>query len=248
MADLPINLLDAIVIFILLASGLFAFFRGLTREIMAVLAWLGAIVATLQGFPYVAVYAHQLIETSWLADISAAVGLFVASLIVLTLISHSLSQRVQQSAVGALDRTLGFVFGLLRGVVIVSLAYLLMIWLVVSDERPPWITQARSLPLLGISADLLLKLVPSRENSSNAVSLPNSAFFDSAFTNDASDTRKETVAPKKTIQKAPVTKKSTTSTADNDNSGNSAADNGQDSGYNFTERRTLERLFQATQQ
>ena len=124
MEDLQANAADLIVIAILLVSALLAFSRGFVRELLSVAVWVGAIFATLYGFAYVEEYTSQWISTVWLSWTAASVTIFIPTLIILALISHVLSGQVRDSALGAVDRSLGFLFGLFRGVIIVCLAYL----------------------------------------------------------------------------------------------------------------------------
>jgi membrane protein required for colicin V production len=71
-----------------------------------------------------------------------------------------LSSRVRQSSLGPLDRALGLVFGVARGVVIVCLGYLVMSHFLAPESRPNWIVQARSLKLLALGASQLQQLIP----------------------------------------------------------------------------------------
>ena len=83
-------------------------------------AWVGAAIATLYLFEFAQPVARTYIEVELIADIVAGVVLFVITLIVLSLISHALSRRVRDSALGPLDRSLGLVFGLARGAALVA--------------------------------------------------------------------------------------------------------------------------------
>jgi membrane protein required for colicin V production len=87
-------------------------------------------------------------------------GLFLISLVVLTIATGIIARRVQSSNLSSIDRTLGFIFGLLRGAFIVSLAYLLFDVLVQAPERPPWLRDAKSAPYLHQGADWLRNVLP----------------------------------------------------------------------------------------
>ncbi len=159
----PINPFDTAVILIILLSGALAFMRGFTRELLSLLAWVGAAAATYMLFPNIRPIGHNFISPSWLADGASALGIFVPSLIVLWLLSHSLSQRVKRSKVGALDHTLGFIFGLGRGAVLVAIMFLGLGWLIPMEPTPPeWVSRARTLPLVSYGADLFLNLQSAR--------------------------------------------------------------------------------------
>jgi len=160
MEDLPANAADLIVIAILLVSALLAFSRGCMRELLSVAGWVGAIFATRYGFDYVEEYTSQWISTVWLARTAAGVTIFIPTLIIIALISHVLSGKVRNSALGAVDQSLGFLFGLFRGAIIVCLAYLLIAWILPKEEQPEWLRSARTITLVEEGAGLLLQLVP----------------------------------------------------------------------------------------
>jgi len=161
MGDLPINVVDIAVLAILLLSAAIAFMRGCVHEVLAIGAWVGAALATLYGFGHVQPYARQLIAIDLLADIVAGVVVFVVVLIVLSLLTRMLSGRVRASSLGALDRTLGLVFGLARGVVIVAAAWLLLTWALPTEaERPAYLQEAKSRRLVEASADALESVLP----------------------------------------------------------------------------------------
>ncbi len=158
--DLPVNAADVIVIAVLLISAGLAFFRGLVHEVLAIAAGVGAALATLYFFLPAQAIARQLIAIPLVADILAGVVVFLLTLIVLTVVSRMISKRVQDSSLGALDRSLGFVFGLLRGAVVICIAWLVMGWLLPPAEQPDWIREARSRPLVEAGAAALRALAP----------------------------------------------------------------------------------------
>lgn len=161
MNEWPINLFDTAVILIILLSGGLAFMRGFTREILSLLAWAGAAAATYAGFPLLSPIGHLYVSPSWLADGVSAMAIFVPALLILWMLSSNLSQRVKNSAVGALDRTLGFIFGVGRGAVMATILFLGMGWLIpMEPEQPEWLSSARTLPLVEYGAGLFMSLPP----------------------------------------------------------------------------------------
>jgi len=157
---MPISWLDIILASIMLISGFLAMLRGLTREVLSILSWAVAAVATLFFFPKYQAQAQVYIEPALLADAVLAGGIFLVVLIVVSLITVRISDGVLDSRIGALDRTLGFVFGLARGLVLVVIAYLFFTWLVPEDTQPPWIQNARSLPILKQTGAGIVSLLP----------------------------------------------------------------------------------------
>ncbi|HYZ23298.1 MAG TPA: CvpA family protein [Rhodopila sp.] len=106
-------------------SGLLAFARGFVREILGIGAWVGAAAAAYFGLPVVRGTVAQYVHTPvWVDPISLAL-VFVVALIVLIFVAHRIGLVVRDSALSGVDRTLGLVFGLARGAVLVCLAYIL---------------------------------------------------------------------------------------------------------------------------
>lgn len=152
---------DMVVLAILAVSGLWAFMRGFVHEMLSLGGWVGATFAGLYGHSYLRPLATKWISQTLLADIVSGMVLFVAALVVFSMITHGISRRVQDSHLGVLDRMLGFGFGLLRGGLIVCLAWLVMNWLVNIEDQDPWIRDAKTRPLLQQGADILVALAPS---------------------------------------------------------------------------------------
>jgi membrane protein required for colicin V production len=115
---------DLVVLAVLAVSALLAFVRGLVREVLGLAAWVSAIFAGVWALPRVRPrFEEWLGHSPWVDPVAFAV-VFVVSLIVLMLISRWVSALVRASPVGGLDRTLGLVFGLGRGVALAIIAYI----------------------------------------------------------------------------------------------------------------------------
>ncbi len=161
METFPINPADLAVIVVLLLSALLAFTRGMVAEVLSLAAWGGAAVATLYALPYALPFAQQHIRIEMIAYAATAAALFVISLVLFSMLGRALSRGVQNSALSALDRSLGFVFGLLKGAILASVAYLFFVWLVPNPtEHPAWLQTAKTRPLLVAGAGTIYELVP----------------------------------------------------------------------------------------
>src|SRR5229473_8226982 len=93
-------------------------------------------------------------------DLVLLAVVFVGTLIVVSVITVRISDMILDSRIGALDRTLGFLFGLARGLLIVVVAYLFFGWLVPDKQRPDWVTNAKSRVVLQGTGDWLMALLP----------------------------------------------------------------------------------------
>ena len=161
MENLPVNLVDILVVLIVIVSALLAFGRGAAREVLGIGAWIGAGVATFFAFPHTRPIARDLIPSSMLiADVVAGLAVFIVVLVILTIINQIISGRIQRSRGGALDRTLGFIFGLLRGAALVCIAYMLFGSVVQRSDWPPWVDEARTLPYITQGVAALREVVP----------------------------------------------------------------------------------------
>jgi len=160
MTDLPFNPVDVGVILFVLISGALAFWRGFLREIFSIIAWIGAVIVTLQFVPMARPFAREYISIDIIADSVAAAALFLVSLVVFSVASSVIAGRIRSSGMNTLDRSLGVLFGLLRGMVLVSLGYLAIFLLYRDREMPENIATARVTPVVHVCARLLLYVVP----------------------------------------------------------------------------------------
>lgn len=160
-ADVPIvNILDIGIAVLVLISAVLAYARGLVHEVLSIAGWIGAIFATFYGFPLLRPYARQLTTIDIVADFGAGIVIFVLSLVILSVLTRRISKKVKDSALNAVDRSLGFLFGLLRGALIVCIAYIGLGMFYPQDDQPQWISEARSMELIGPGAALLVTLIP----------------------------------------------------------------------------------------
>lgn len=157
---MPITWLDIIVIAFMLISGFLAMARGFTREVLSILSWAAAAAAALFLFPRFQSSAREVINPEWLADIALVVGVFVAVLIIVSFITIRTADRILDSRVGALDRSLGFLFGLARGLVLVVIGFLFFVWLVPVENHPNWVKEAKTMPLLDRTGEIVLSVLP----------------------------------------------------------------------------------------
>ncbi|ABS67643.1 Colicin V production protein [Xanthobacter versatilis] len=157
---MPVTLLDIIVLTVMLISGLLAMVRGFLREVFSILSWVVAAGVTVyfqkQLLPVVKQYIAQ--DTAALA-VTVAV-LFLGTLLLATIITARISDVVLDSRIGALDRTLGFMFGLARGLLLMVIAMLFFNWLVPPEKLPPWVANAKSLPAIKSAGEWLKAQLP----------------------------------------------------------------------------------------
>src|SRR5580693_700682 len=160
---MPISLLDIILLAVMLISGLLAMVRGFMREVLSITAWVIAAGATLYSYAKLLPLAKQYFNNDIVAAVAVIGGVFLLTLLVVSVVTIRISDMVLDSRVGALDRTLGFLFGLGRGLIIVVVAFAFFDWLVPAKAQPAWVADAKSKVFLAQTADWLRSMSPDLE-------------------------------------------------------------------------------------
>jgi membrane protein required for colicin V production len=142
----------------MLVSGFLAMVRGFTREVLSIFSWAVAAVAALYLTPKYWQTVESYFPSPAFAQIGFAAGVFIITLIIVSLITFRISDRVLDSRVGALDRTMGFLFGLARGFLLVAIVFILISAL--ARDQPTWITEAKSYPILKQTQVAIESLMP----------------------------------------------------------------------------------------
>jgi len=164
-----VSYLDAALLAIVVLSGVVAMYRGLTREILSILSWVAAAAACVYFVFKFKAQAQQIADQfhAPLLVAQVAVGgiIFLVVLIVVHLITARISDTVLDSRVGAIDRVLGLLFGVVRGFVLVVIPYMFYEAFVPNPEQQyPWVRQAVSLPYIKTTGDsfriMLVRMVP----------------------------------------------------------------------------------------
>ncbi|MGB3407453.1 MAG: CvpA family protein [Jannaschia sp.] len=149
------TIVDGAVGIIIVVSAILAFSRGLVREAMAIVGWVaaaflaftfaGAAEPLVREIPYV---GDILGDSCELAVIAAFALVFALALVLTSFFTPLLSSAVRHSALGAVDQGLGFVFGVLRGMLLVAVAFVVYDRVIV-NEGIPEVEQSRSATIFG---------------------------------------------------------------------------------------------------
>lgn len=154
-------LTDFLVFGAILLFGLWALMRGFVSSFLWISGWVAAGFATIYGLPFVEPFARDLIPGETVAKAAAAVTIFIVTLIIVSVISNQISAAVRGSSLGALDRSLGFLFGGAIGGSVICLGYILLSWLSNDPAKhPAWVLNAQTLPAIQQGANFLRSMVP----------------------------------------------------------------------------------------
>jgi len=140
---------DLLVAGVMLLSGLIGAASGFTREVLRVAAWIGALVVAILCVDLIRpMVARWLPSPDW-ADYASYVVLFLLSLIVFSLIAKTIASVVHASDFKGVDRSLGLLFGLVRGAALAVAVYIIVgSWVTPVEQWPAQVLDARSLPLI----------------------------------------------------------------------------------------------------
>lgn len=135
---------------IILVSAILAFSRGLVRELMSIVGWIGAAIAAYYFAPGVQplvkelpVVGEFLSDSCELSVVAAFAGVFVVGLIVAALFTPLFAGAVQRSALGGIDQALGFLFGVARGVLLIAIGFIVYDR-VLADQAIPMVDESRT--------------------------------------------------------------------------------------------------------
>jgi len=152
--------LDVTLLAVMLISALLAMVRGFMREVLSIASWAAAAVAALYFHKRLIPVVKDYITTNDTVALAiSVVAIFFTTLLVVAVITIKISDTVLDSRIGALDRTLGFLFGLGRGLVIMVVAFVFVTWLVPEKAQPKWISEAKSQLILKKTGEWIVTTV-----------------------------------------------------------------------------------------
>lgn len=166
----PLTYLDVALLAVAFISALLAMYRGFTRELLSILSWAVAAGAVLYFVvnhkKFAEEMAKQMGVQTPIAQIAIGSVIFLIVLIVVHLITARVSDAILDSRVGMVDRTAGFMFGLLRGFILVVIPYMFYeSFFPDPKSQVDWVTKSKSLPYIkgaGTSIkQVLLRYMPS---------------------------------------------------------------------------------------
>ncbi len=162
--------LDIIVLLAIFGGAAFGMIRGFITEVISLFAWVAAILALKLLHGTAAKMLTGLVGSASGASVLAFALVFLIVYAAGKLIAASIGQRTRTSVLGPLDRVLGFGFGALKGLIIVTLAYLLInlgydTIYGQSAERPGWMRNSRTHTLLNATGRAIVDWVGNRRKA-----------------------------------------------------------------------------------
>lgn len=163
--------LDIFVITLLLGGGAIGFVRGFVYEVLSLVAWVAAIAMIKLFHTQLSSGLGSIVDTYAAAAVLAFALLFVPTFVLVKVLARSIGGRTRRSLLGPVDRALGAGFGVVKGLLAATLFFLfanLATDLVygAEAERPEWMTNSRTYPLLNASGRAIVDWVETRRNAS----------------------------------------------------------------------------------
>lgn len=129
------NIADYVYIFFMLASSVFGFLKGLIRTLFSLFAWIGSGFISAAATPYVGKFLEGCVSDLIIRQLIASVGSYILCLILLTMVSYLMSDAVKKSVFGGLDRSLGLLFGFIRGLCIPTIVVITLLALNIPKKK-----------------------------------------------------------------------------------------------------------------
>jgi membrane protein required for colicin V production len=163
--------LDIFVIVLLAGGAMIGFVRGLVHETLSLLAWVVAIIMLRMFHTPVSVSLAGAVGSATGAAVLAFIILFLPSFLFMKLLARSIGRRTRTSVLGPFDRVLGGGFGMLKGLLAVTLFFLLAnlatdLTYGPDEQRPEWMRNSRTYPLLNASGRAVVDWVEARRKGS----------------------------------------------------------------------------------
>ncbi|MFA5040243.1 MAG: CvpA family protein [Bdellovibrionales bacterium] len=169
------NTFDYIVVGVVLLSAFLALMRGFVREFFSLVAWVGAYFIAITFFEPALPWAQRYVKNDQVAEWTAMGIVFIITLIVLMIVGHFICGFVKGKVLTVIDRSLGFLYGLARGALVICLVYLgvtMIFWPDIDaspaeqqqdadrNTPPEFLLQAKTRPIMAFGADILKPLLP----------------------------------------------------------------------------------------
>jgi membrane protein required for colicin V production len=126
MEALGLNLADWFILIVLIASGIIAFARGFTKEFLSLFLWITAFIAAI-SLEYLATpKINQFIGNEEISKIISYIVVFIIFIFIGGIVIKFISKLIKWSGASGFDRFLGVLFGLIRGLIVLFVIFLLL--------------------------------------------------------------------------------------------------------------------------
>ena len=141
---------DIIILILILISALFAFFRGFTLELLSISVWIISFFGSYAYGNNLINFFNKIINNILISTAISYVLAFLLIFVIFSFLTRKFSVFIKDSYVGLIDKSLGFIFGILRGYVIVGLCFFLFDYFY-NGKRLEFIDNSKIIPVIKIT-------------------------------------------------------------------------------------------------
>ncbi len=145
--NMVLTSLDYVILVAVAVSAIVGVIRGLIKELLALLSWVVSIWLAIHYAADVALYLGPYLQSPQLQYVVALAGIFVVSLLSFSLVALILVKLLNTVGIAGTDRSLGALFGLVRGIAI-TLAVVFVLRLTPAAGQD-WYTDSLLVPYFG---------------------------------------------------------------------------------------------------
>ena len=149
---------DILILLIILISAFFAFFRGISLEILSISGWLISFLGSYIYGNNLVNIINQILNNIFISNIISYVITFLVIFVVFSFLTRKFSSYIKDSYVGLLDKSLGFVFGITRGYVLVGLCFFTFDYFY-QGKKIDLIENSKIIPIIKITNNMILELM-----------------------------------------------------------------------------------------
>ncbi len=147
---------DVFILIVLMISTVIGFVRGFIREMLSIAGWIGAGLITYYSFPKLVATISELFISSMVVNIVSIIIVFLVVLGLISVLNAMMLDNLRGFRLGMADRSLGTLFGMLRGVVIVSaIHFMVAIALEEEGKDPEWLKQGETYGLTSFGGEMV---------------------------------------------------------------------------------------------
>ena len=149
---------DLIILVLILISALFAFFRGFSLELLSISVWVASFFGSYAYGNNLVNSINKIINNILVSTGISYVFTFLVIFIVFSFFTRKFSIYIKDSYVGLIDKSLGFIFGILRGYLIVGLCFFCFDYFY-QGKKLEFINNSRIIPVIKITNNEIFRFL-----------------------------------------------------------------------------------------
>ena len=149
---------DIIILVLIFISALFAFFRGLSLELLSISVWIISFFGSYAYGNNLVNFFNKIVNNILISTAISYVGAFLVIFVIFSFLTRKFSVFIKDSYVGLIDKSLGFIFGILRGYVIVSLCFFLFDYFY-KGKKLEFIDNSEIIPVIKITNNEIFRFL-----------------------------------------------------------------------------------------